>query len=152
MRNTYTSIKVYIEAGGITLQKINRDSTLHRRIVITRQRDVTRIKMLEYIDNIRMHGIEIVFNQDGIVNVSGFGYGFASPINMFQSNGLWHWGSVILNENPSIDRDIDCSDLAYLIRDVIHSLREPIIDEFIREFIKGYSMHGKKICAKIYFE
>ncbi|MCS7111034.1 MAG: hypothetical protein RMI45_05325 [Ignisphaera sp.] len=139
--------------GGITLQKINRGSLFNRRIVITRREDATRVKMLEYVDELRMHGIEIVLNRDGSVHVSGFGYGFASPINMFQSSGSWHWGSFILNdEDINIGRDADCSDIAYLIWNVTYSLREPIISEFIKEFVKGYSMHGKKICAEIYFE
>ncbi len=138
--------------GENTFHKVDRDSVPHRRIVITRQKSVTRIKMLEHIDDLRMHGIEIVFEQDGTVHVSGFGYGFASPINMFQSSGFWHWGSVSLDRNPGIDRDIECDDLAYIVQNIVDSLRDPVVDEFIKEFIRGYSMHGKKVCAKIYFE
>jgi hypothetical protein len=66
--------------------------------------------------------------------------------------GSWHWGTMNIYERFNIDRDVNCEDLAYIIRDVIHSLREPIVNEFVKEFIRGYSMHGRKICAKIYFE
>ncbi|GEM_PF-1383137 len=138
--------------GEITPQRKDISFSHNRRIVISRQRNVTVVKLLEYIDDLRAHGVEITFNQDGTIHVSGFGYGFASPVNMFQSMGSWHWGTINVYERFEIDRDVDCDDLAYLIRDVVHGLREPIVNEFVKEFIKGYSMHGRKICAKIYFE
>ena len=124
-----------------------------RFISIRRTRNCYHINLVELLDERRGHGLQINIYPNRI-EIYGFGDGFPSSINMFQSKGVWHWSTLdgedvvrILRNN----RISTCEDIAQLLYTIVSMSNDPILIAFTEKFIRRYSMHGEVICANLSF-
>ncbi|MEL9940575.1 MAG: hypothetical protein QW348_05885 [Ignisphaera sp.] len=123
-----------------------------RLISIRKHGDCCDINLIEFLDSKRCHGLEIKVSPSGTVEIYGFGNGFPSPINMFQSNGKWHWATIKYENVPKVlKNNLSCEDVAYHLYTVVSMSKDPILISFAEKFVKPYSMHGRVQCIGIEF-
>jgi len=129
---------------GIVSQKI---------ISIKRCENGCEINLIEFFDESRGHGLRIKVSPSNRVEIYGFGNGFPSHINMFQSDGIWHWATI---EDGNIERLLKmytntCEDVAKIVYTVVSMTKDPVLTIFAEKFVKRYSMHGMVHCIDIEF-
>ncbi|MDK6029208.1 hypothetical protein QPL79_07510 [Ignisphaera sp. 4213-co] len=108
------------------------------------------INFVEFLDSKRSHGVQIRFLSSNTVEIYGFGDGFPSPLNMFQSNGFWHWATVRYdNVEKILKSNISCEDIAYHLYTIASLCKDPVVTNFIQKFVRSYSMHGRVHCINM---
>ncbi|MCC6045774.1 MAG: hypothetical protein LM572_03250 [Ignisphaera sp.] len=122
-----------------------------RTIIVKRCGNGCEITLIELLEKNRGHGLRIVISPSSKVEIYGFGNGFPSHINMFQSDGVWHWATI---ENKSIEKFVkmpvnSCEDVAKTVYTIVSMSRDPILMMFAEKFVRKYSMHGRVHCIDI---